>query len=520
MPAKRASKKSSGRGTKASARSAAPSSRAAGKAAGKRDGAAKASGRKAGGRAAAKRGASKRTGAPRVLAPGSLLLVNMIPRSLSNETHQDSEPHLTVNPNNPSQIVGSAFTRDPFGGPRAPIYVSNDGGSTWSLEFVVPSQSETGDITVGFSGSGQLYSGILRRPGQLRQNILRTNSPTGTTPMSVLVDRNQVDQPFVSATTVANRDRVYVGNNDFTATGGRTATIEQSTDAARPVPTFRRVRIEARGTGSAGQDGPQVRPVCHPDGTVYAVFYGWRAFNDLNNRVTADVVVVRDDQGGTGTTLFRSLRDPADGLAGRRVVQGVGFVWDDVLGQQRMGGDVTIAADPRDSGVVYVAWGDVRPDTGYTLHVRRSNDRGLNWSANDLRTVPRATNPSLAVNSQGVVGLLYQQVVGTGAGARWVTQLDRSADGINWTNLVLARVPANSPSPQFQPYIGDYDHLVAVGRDFLGIFSANNTPDRNNFPNGVTYQRNHDFTTRRLLSNNATTQVAVSIDPFFFRLSG
>lgn len=517
MPAKRASKKSSGRGTKSTAKGAASSPRAAKKATGKKGGSTKASGRKAG--AAARKGASKQTAAPKVLAPGDLLLVNMVPRSMSNEEHQDSEPHLTVNPRNPSQIIGSAFTSDPFGGPQAPIYVSNDGGRTWTLEFVVPSQTDTGDITVGFSGSGQLYSGILRRPGQLRQSILRTNNPSGATPMSVLVDRKDVDQPFVAATTVSNRDRVYVGNNDFTAAGGRTATIEQSTDAAIPSPTFRKVRIEARGTGSAGQDGPQVRPVCHPDGTVYAIFYGWRAYS-ATDEVTADVVVVRDDQGGTGSTPFKSLRDPADGLSGRRVVQGVRFTWGDTLGQQRMGGDVTIATDPRDSDTVYVAWGDVRPGSGYTLHVRRSTDRGVTWSPNDLRTIRRATNPSLAVNSQGVVGLLYQQVTGTGAAARWVTQLDRSADGVNWTNLVLARVPANEPSPQFQPYIGDYDHLLAVGRDFLGIFSANNTPDRNNFPNGVTYQRNHDFATRRLLGTNNTSQVDVSIDPFFFRLSG
>ena len=37
-----------------------------------------------------------------------------------------------------------------------------------------------------------------------------------------------------------------------------------------------------------------------------------------------------------------------------------------------------------------------------------------------------------------------------------------------------------------------------------------------NFPQGVTYLRNHNFTTRRLLALNGTTEVPVSIDPFFF----
>ena len=85
--------------------------------------------------------------------------------------------------------------------------------------------------------------------------------------------------------------------------------------------------------------------------------------------------------------------------------------------------------------------------------------------------------------------------------------------------MILANAPANFPVKTFDPYLGDYDHLVAVGRDFYGIFSANNTPDLANFPNGVVYQRNADFTSHTLLALDNTTPVAVSIDPFFFKVS-
>src|SRR5438034_5866110 len=81
---------------------------------------------------------------------GTLMLVNMIPRSLSDETNQDSEPTLAVNPRNVNQIVGTAFTPDPLGGNLAPVYVSSDGGATWTLRSIVPSDTETGDICVGF----------------------------------------------------------------------------------------------------------------------------------------------------------------------------------------------------------------------------------------------------------------------------------------------------------------------------------------------------------------------------------
>jgi len=84
---------------------------------------------------------------------------------------------------------------------------------------------------------------------------------------------------------------------------------------------------------------------------------------------------------------------------------------------------------------------------------------------------------------------------------------------------VLASVPADTPPAKGLPYLGDYLHLLSIGRDFYGIFSANNRPDRNNFPNGVRYQRNANFNSRRLLDLDNATRVLISIDPFFFKVT-
>src|SRR5689334_5906138 len=167
-------------------------------------------------------------------ASPTILLVNMIPRSLSGEEHQDSEPSIAVNPANPLQIAGSAFTPDPGEGPLGPIYVSTDGGNTWTLNSILPGATAgfgTFDVTLQFgTKTNVLYAGILRAdaPGNTtRLNILRTKDFAGATPMTLLVDRLGVDQPYVMAATVttgadAGKDRVYVGNNDFKAPGGRT----------------------------------------------------------------------------------------------------------------------------------------------------------------------------------------------------------------------------------------------------------------------------------------------------------
>src|SRR5258705_312640 len=88
-------------------------------------------------------------------------VVNMIPFSLSGEVNQDSEPHLAINPSNPRHIAASAFTPDPLDGPNAPIFVSNDGGSTWLLNSILPSFIETADVSLAFSAK-DLYAGVLR----------------------------------------------------------------------------------------------------------------------------------------------------------------------------------------------------------------------------------------------------------------------------------------------------------------------------------------------------------------------
>jgi len=185
------------------------------------------------------------------------------------------------------------------------------------------------------------------------------------------------------------------------------------------------------------------------------------------------------------------------------------------LGQERIGSTLSLAVDPNNSSTVYVCWGD-RVGNGdiYTLHVRRSADRGVNWSG-DLRTLTNATDCALAVANNGTVGLLFQQV----AAGRWVTHLQQTRNAFtNVQDAILATVPANAPTPRFLPYIGDYNYLLAIDNQFRGIFSANNTPDRSNFPSGVRYQRRVNFTTKQLL-DNAGNNVLISIDPFYFSVT-
>jgi hypothetical protein len=451
--------------------------------------------------------------------PDVLTLVNMIPGLLSGESNQDSEPNLAVNPVNPLEMAATAFTPSPnAGSTNSPVFYSTDGGNTWSLKDLIAG-TPVRDQTLRFATSGgYLYAGVLWGGGNnialINFDILRTNNFSGLTTMTVLAQRTNDDQPFVQASTVpsgpsAGNDRIYVGSNDH-APSNIPATIDLSLDANAAVPATSTVRLEKR---SVVRDGFQTRPAVHPNGTVYAIFYAEPSGGSF------DVVIVRDDNWASGSTPFNALVDPGDGKQGLRIATGVDNPFLSLfIGQQRIGGDLSIAVDPNDSANVYVCWGDQESGT-YTLYVRKSTDSGATWSGN-LRTIANATNPALAINSHGRLGFLYQQVTGLSPNQRWETTVELTTDDFASTrSYVLANTPAATPAATFQPYLGDYLYMLAVGPEFYGIFTANNTPDAANFPNGVTYQRNANFTTQTLLANDDVTPVPASIDPFFFKVA-
>ena len=454
-------------------------------------------------------------------------VVNVIPQSLSGETNFDSEPSITVNPANPQQIVLTSFTPDtatPV--TTGPYFFSTDGGATWSQNSVIPGGTATfgtKDISVRFGGSsGVLYAGILRGDSSLRLNILRKANFSGPGLMTILLDRNPEDQPWVEAATQSNTDRVFVSSNDLTQRpNGKTASVDFDLDAANTAGFTSTARLETRASanigGGSSQDGPSVRTSIHRSGVIYAVFFGWRTFASPN---VTDIVVCRDNNWGQNG--FQDLTDPGDGNGGFRVATGVSVAaLGTLLGTQRVGSNLTIAVDPRNSQRVYIAWCDglATAASPYTLRVRRTDNGGLNWTS-DLFTVANATNPGLAVNNQGVVALLFQQLATVSGTARWRTHLVRSTDHFATvaTDNTLADVIDSSAGATLTVIIGDYDNLIAIGKDFYGAFSAQNAPVNANFPSGVlTYLRNANFATGTLLAVDNVTPVSASVDPFFFQ---
>jgi hypothetical protein len=467
-------------------------------------------------------------------------IVDIIPNSRSVESGQDSEPNVAINPANTRQVAISAFTPDPGGSANAPIFVSTNGGSTWALNAIVPGGNTfngTSDITLRFGGaSGVLYAGVLRGDN-LNFNILRTSDFTSATPMTILVNRAADDQPYVQAMSVLSGavtvDRVYIGNNNvgLDNTTGRSSSVDLSQDAATAAAPagFTTQAIESRAAAIlpdsyGSQDAPSIRTAVHASGVVYAAYIAWRTFGTGTVQVnTSDIVVARDDNFGTGTTPFGALTDPVDHVAGVRVATGVSIPsLGTRLGAQRIGSSLSIAVDPNNSQHVYLAWADGATSAAYTIHIRVSQDGGQSWSS-DIRSIVPGTNPAIAVANDGTVGFLYQKWLAASGGApnMWETHLELTGDDFSGVrDFVLHRAPDNVGVFAGAGPLGDYDHLMTVGRVFVGVFSGNNLPDTSNFPSGVTYRREVDWAKKKLYSDAThTTETAPSIDPYYFTVN-
>ncbi len=411
-------------------------------------------------------------------------IVDIVPASQSKEHAQNAEPNIAVDPCDPTKIVISAF-----GAPTNPIFMSKDGAKTWSLLQKVPA----GDISIGWAGAYNAYLTTLSPKGTSLATM-RLHDPTAKSafravPKSIYKPGNDgPDQPWTEAALVDGVDCIYIAFNDLSR-ATRTASIRQSLDGGR---TWQNFVLERQDPG-LGFDGAAVRVAINGN----RVYGAWQRFNsEVGSDIAGDIIVVRDDTGGAGG--YANIGAFGVGVVvatGERLPQGL-------LGQERLGSDLSIAVDPNDPDRVVVAYAAIRG--GQTLvSVNLSIDAGVTW--NEIGTTPGdSALPAVAIAGNGVIGLLYTFYDGTNLETHLVQSADEFATE---TDLTLSKFADQSLSPDFDPYIGDYQDLVAVGDDFYGTFSASNNTAA--FPQTPIFLRD-----KTLLG---TAKVPFSIDPFFFK---
>ena len=501
-----------------------------------------------------------------------ITVVNMMPAKWPGETTQNSEPSLAINGTIPNFVVTSAFASQ-FHFCRyatnAPIFVSVDNGNNWQLVCVLPTASTRWpqDMTVGISSDAKaLFATTLdfyrTDAGEYRMNArlfgwstdvgridaLKVGPDIGLSysvpPRTTLYARGHTDQPFVrtapSATTV-DHGMVMVAENR-TADGSADDACGRSVVLFSGNPWTSSPILDCLGDERPTTLSTQVIPASRAAtalGVAYVIMYRPVLDGSAN-----DVVVYK-----RGSTRFDALKDlPAsgsggasttvadcdrhDGLVGKRVITCATYAdvstmdGDADFGQERrIMMDLGIAVHPTEPTKLVIAWAERSPTTPThtALHFANSQDGGSTWTTSPW-VVDHATNPTLAIASDGALGVLYQELKTEEGVDKWRTQIAISTNSLATTPTIrlLASVVATDPHRSDNPYLGDYMHLEAVGRNFYGVFAASNNRKTGVFPNLCPISvcsSQRPYNADGMPVDNANNAVPVSIDPYFFRVT-
>jgi hypothetical protein len=462
---------------------------------------------------------------------------NVIPREISQETDQNSEPSIGVNPTDVNQVLIGAFNRSPVSGTAQPYYSSSNGG----LRFINDFSIQHGDTSLDWTNGGTIYGTRLDPAGGGTSRVTTSPNPTnaalpgGIVPLSPVANSalgGNTDQPWVAAATVGGKDRVYVGINNA---GGapQNDIVRYTLDAKAAAPVWNNVPLNP--APIAGGDSVPVR-VAIAGNTVYSAYDQVRAaFNGNTQDAPARIVVRRSTNGGVDNFGANGANGNALTSPSGNITVPFGAT---TVGTERLGSDLSVAVNPNNPNDVYVAYAQVVGGQSQ-VEITRSTDGGETWgtgATNHLTIAGPSALPSLAVASNGEVGLLCTYL--NNANRLGTLFVQATANLATQEASTLSLFPDNNPATQFDPYIGDYEDLQVVGNKFFGTFSASNNPNPANFPdvtNGVYFQRfvnvggalqsNFFLTAAGALDDGTNAgagmvgnPVNVSIDPYYFEV--
>ena len=423
-------------------------------------------------------------------------VVNNTDPSLKNtDTFNDGEVSIAIRPQNPSEIVITAFSGS--WGLRAPLWRSRNRGNTWTKAFTVNAPAGVGgvpgcpcDQTVDFTEFKDLagafltltpdniYSALNRNPAALTFHYFE--SPPGVAQATNHLDgMNDVDQPWllVGPQLGATGENVYVAYDDFTNVPNLVLRVAVAT-ASDPL-----VFNIDHPSGLPFNDG-LINPghrlaIDRASGAVYSLFQNWKG-SGAGGSQNIDYMLNRSTDGGNTWSLNGSSTGivvaNADSTQPRPKFCTVNAL---------LGGVDHASVDPQTGDVVYV-YGNRDPTTGNNrLALRRLTDDGTGGLAIGpeifISGQVQAAIPSVGITDKGAIGVFYYTCDGTSSAgfpiftAHFAISTDQ---GVTFTGLNLETFlsPATDNGDPRQRVLGDYMQVKALENQFYGGFTGNGAP--------------------------------------------
>ena len=418
---------------------------------------------------------------------------NTDPTLTNTDTFNDGETTIAINPANTNEIVISAFSGN--WGANAPIWHSTDGGNTWTKRFTVPVPTGLGpgcpcDQVFDY-GRGNRLSGTFLKSGDIYSGT--TTNPTSSaawgwlTSMGVAVRTNSTgfgnaDQPWLLVnrdTATAAQDNVYAAYDDFSMLprGMQIAVAQGSNPPNFTIDNSAGTSLNCIG-GNCVNPGHRLA-VDTSNGNVYSLFQdlvtglnpgGFFNLNYMLNRTTDSGATWGLNGSATGIVVANADTTQATTKFG--TVNAL------------LGGIDHATVDPTNGDVYYVYGTRDSVTLNNRLSIIRLTDDGMGGLTIGAQSFVTgqvdAALPSVAVTSDGTIGVLYTTFDGFSGGfpqftAHFATSTDQGATFSDNTLLTFLSSATDDGNPG-QRVLGDYNQVKAIGTTFYGAFTGNGVP--------------------------------------------
>jgi hypothetical protein len=426
---------------------------------------------------------------PRAKAPLTVYMCDVVvsnsDTNLKNtDTWGDEEPSIAINPANPNEIIIVAFSGD--WGSTAPWFHSTNGGLLWTKRSTIP--VPTGlvgggpdDQSIDYGRNSQISGAYLRTDGNVyvgtstnpaNTAAFKWFAPGGTAAHANSVGAGNADQPWLLVNPDPSnpaQDNVYLAYDNFAGSPDMRVAVSRGLNP----PIFTNDVLVGLSTGFVN---PGHRMAKDPrTGYIYSLWQRRIAAGSGGSQ-NINFMLNRSTNGGASWSLNGSATGIIVGNGdSTQPTPKFGTV------NALLGGVDHAAVDPK-NGAVYYAYGKRDAATSNNrLAMRRLADNG----AGGLTIGPevfitgqvQAALPSVAVNTNGVVAVLYDTFDGfSNTFPVFTAHVAVSSDNAaTFTDTPLYNFlsSAKDNSNTRQRVLGDYQQIKALGANFYGVFTAN-----------------------------------------------